>query len=42
MLCDGREMSHLIWNIDELVRFASSEDPEVRFWAVDRLVRQVD
>jgi HEAT repeat protein len=39
MLCDGREMSHLIWNIDELVRFASSEDAEVRFWAVDRLVR---
>jgi hypothetical protein len=32
-------MSHLIWNFDELAQFAASEDAEVRFWAVDRLVR---
>jgi hypothetical protein len=32
-------MSGLIWGFDELVRFCKWEDPEVRYWAVDRLVR---
>ena len=32
-------MSHLIWNLEELVRITKSDDKEVRFWAVDRLVR---
>jgi len=32
-------MSHLIWSFEDLVRFGKSEDPEVRYWAVDRLVR---
>jgi hypothetical protein len=28
-----------IWTYDDLVRFSGSGDPEVRFWAVDRLAR---
>jgi len=32
-------MSHLLWSLDDLVRLTSSDNPEVRFWAVDRLVR---
>jgi HEAT repeat protein len=32
-------MSHLIWSFEELVQFTSAEEPEVRYWAVDRLVR---
>ena len=32
-------MSDLIWGFDDLVRMVKSEDPEVRYWAVDRLVR---
>lgn len=32
-------MSELIWSFEELARFAKAEDPEVRFWAVDRLIR---
>jgi len=31
-------MSQLIWNLDELVRITKSDDKEVRYWAVDRLV----
>ena len=32
-------MSELIWSYDELVRFTKWEDPEVRYWAIDRLIR---
>jgi HEAT repeat protein len=32
-------MARLIWTLDKLVRFSRSEDPEVRYWAVDRLIR---
>jgi HEAT repeat protein len=32
-------MAHLIWTLDKLVRFARSGDPEVRYWAADRLIR---
>ena len=32
-------MSHLIWSFDELVGLSRSDDKEVRYWAVDRLVR---
>ena len=33
------DMSNLIWSFEELRRKSHSENPEVRFWAVDRLVR---
>lgn len=32
-------MSQLIWDLEELVGFTQSDEPEVRYWAVDRLVR---
>ncbi|TDI46640.1 MAG: hypothetical protein E2P01_08385 [Acidobacteria bacterium] len=32
-------MSHLIWNLGDLVRVTKSDDKEARYWAVDRLVR---
>ncbi|ANM29620.1 hypothetical protein ABI59_08575 [Acidobacteria bacterium Mor1] len=32
-------MSELIWSMDELARFARFEDSEVRYWAIDRLIR---
>ena len=32
-------MSDLIWSFDELVRFTRYDDAEVRFWAIDRLIR---
>jgi hypothetical protein len=32
-------MPQLIWKFEDLVRFTKTEEPEVRFWAVDRLVR---
>jgi predicted outer membrane lipoprotein len=32
-------MSERIWSAEDLVRFVQSEDAEVRFWAVERLVR---
>lgn len=32
-------MSERIWSVDELKRFARFEDPEVRHWAIDRLIR---
>ena len=32
-------MSHLIWKIEELTEMTQSDDKEVRYWAVDRLVR---
>lgn len=32
-------MGDRIWQYDDLVRFTKWEDPEVRFWAIDRLVR---
>jgi len=32
-------MSEIIWGFDDLVRLVKSGDPEVRYWAVDRLVR---
>jgi hypothetical protein len=32
-------MAHLIWTHEKLVRFTRSEDPEVRYWAADRLIR---
>jgi HEAT repeat protein len=31
--------NRLIWNYDDLVRFSRREDPEVRYWAADRLIR---
>lgn len=34
-------MSELIWSFDELVGFTKADDPEVRYWAVDRLVRHM-
>ncbi len=33
-------MSRSIWSFDDFVRFAGSDDPEVRYWAVDRLIRR--
>lgn len=32
-------MSELVWTLDGLVRFTRAEDPEVRYWAIDRLIR---
>lgn len=32
-------MSDLIWSRKDLARFTKWEDPEVRFWAIDRLIR---
>ena len=32
-------MSHLIWNLEDLAGITKSDDKEVRYWAVDRLVR---
>ena len=32
-------MSRHIWTLERLVRFTRSEDPEVRYWAADRLIR---
>ena len=32
-------MSHLIWNLEDLVRITKSDDKEVRCWAINRLVR---
>jgi hypothetical protein len=32
-------MSQLIWNLKDLVRFTRWEDAEVRYWAIDRLIR---
>jgi HEAT repeat protein len=32
-------VSDLIWGFDELVRFSKWEDAEVRYWAIDRLIR---
>jgi hypothetical protein len=32
-------MAAPIWTFDELARFAKWEDPEVRYWAIDRLIR---
>ncbi len=32
-------MSRMLWSFDELVRFTKWEDPEVRYWAIDRLIR---
>jgi hypothetical protein len=32
-------VSDLIWSFDELVRFTKWEDSEVRYWAIDRLIR---
>ena len=32
-------MSDLIWSFDDLVRFTKWEDAEVRYWAIDRLIR---
>src|SRR4030095_5241988 len=32
-------MSERIWSADELLRYVQSDDAEVRFWAVERLVR---
>ena len=32
-------MSELIWSVDQLVGFTKSDEPEVRSWATDRLVR---
>lgn len=32
-------MSDPIWSFDELVRFTKWEDSEVRYWAIDRLIR---
>jgi hypothetical protein len=35
-------MSRRVWSFDDLARFLRYEDPEVRAWAVDRLVRHYD
>ncbi|HEX4822863.1 MAG TPA: hypothetical protein VFV19_00975 [Candidatus Polarisedimenticolaceae bacterium] len=32
-------MSDLIWGFDELTRFIKWDDAEVRYWAIDRLIR---
>lgn len=32
-------MTRLLWDRDELVEFLQADDPEVRYWAIDRLVR---
>jgi len=32
-------VSEQIWSLKELARFTRFEDPEVRYWAVDRLIR---
>ena len=32
-------MSDRIWSFDELARYTKYEDPEVRYWAIDRLIR---
>ena len=32
-------MSAKLWSFEELVYYSKSEDPEVRYWAVERLVR---
>ncbi len=32
-------MSDFIWSYDELARYTKWEDPEVRYWAIDRLIR---
>ena len=32
-------MPDLIWSFDELTRFTKWDDPEVRHWAIDRLIR---
>jgi HEAT repeat protein len=32
-------MSERIWDFEDLVRFTKWDDPEVRYWAIDRLVR---
>lgn len=32
-------MGERIWDYDDLVRYTKWDDPEVRFWAIDRLVR---
>ncbi len=32
-------MSEFIWSQEDLVRLTKADDPEVRFWAVDRLIR---
>jgi hypothetical protein len=32
-------MSELIWSFEGLIRFTKWEDPEVRYWAIDRLIR---
>lgn len=32
-------MTRPLWSLDELVESTRSEEPEVRFWAIDRLVR---
>ena len=32
-------MSQFIWSFSELVRFTKWEDPEVRYWAIERLIR---
>ena len=31
-------MSELLWSFDQLARFTRYEDPEVRYWAMERLV----
>ncbi len=31
-------MSELLWSFDQLARFTRYDDPEVRYWAADRLV----
>jgi len=32
-------MSHLIWNLEDLIRITKSDDKGVRYWAIERLVR---
>ena len=32
-------MSQPIWSIEDLTRFTESDEAEVRFWAIDRLIR---
>ncbi len=34
-----QEDNQPIWSFDDLVRFSRWEDPEVRYWAADRLIR---
>src|SRR4029077_16165404 len=39
LIYNERPMSERIWSLNDLARFLRFEDPEVRYWAADRLAR---